>query len=277
LPSAVRPIGAQLSVRAAALLDDGLVCAQTGDEIRRIANTRYLIGLSQNKPVLPVLNRIGQESACINVVNFTSENSIEESVLAAISLKEDLFHAALDGSASLVDMGADRKRQILERLREMTQVPRPAEEPTQAPEEPAASLEQEQEPGVDLGREENAVEEEAPPVAPATAGPPQTQSIQEVLENGLRFLSGLSVLAGGRRIDREGFFVEPTIFTGVKNSMRIAQMPKVESIVMPSGGFWGGVGEPTICVVTPAVVNAIHAATGKPVRQLPLKNQGLSI
>jgi NADPH-dependent 2,4-dienoyl-CoA reductase/sulfur reductase-like enzyme len=35
--------------------------------------------------------------------------------------------------------------------------------------------------------------------------------------------------------------------------MRIAQMPKVESIVMPSGGFWGGVGEPTICVAAPAV------------------------
>ena len=55
-------------------------------------------------------------------------------------------------------------------------------------------------------------------------------------------------------------------------SMRIAQMPKVETIVMPSGGFWGGVGEPTICVVAPAVLNGIFAATGKPVRSLPLKN-----
>jgi len=56
------------------------------------------------------------------------------------------------------------------------------------------------------------------------------------------------------------------------DSMRIAQMPRVESIIMPSGGFWGGVGEPTICVVTPAVLNAVFAATGKPVRSLPLKN-----
>ena len=36
-------------------------------------------------------------------------------------------------------------------------------------------------------------------------------------------------------------------------------MPKVESIVMPSGGFWGGVGEPTIAVAAPAVLNAIFA------------------
>jgi isoquinoline 1-oxidoreductase beta subunit len=54
--------------------------------------------------------------------------------------------------------------------------------------------------------------------------------------------------------------------------MRLAEMPKVETIIVPSGDFWGGVGEPTICVVAPAVLNAIHAATGKPVRQLPLKN-----
>jgi isoquinoline 1-oxidoreductase subunit beta len=57
--------------------------------------------------------------------------------------------------------------------------------------------------------------------------------------------------------------------------LRLAQMPKIETVVMPSGGFWGGVGEPTICVVAPAVMNAIYAATGKPVRSLPLRKQNL--
>ena len=54
--------------------------------------------------------------------------------------------------------------------------------------------------------------------------------------------------------------------------MRLAEMPKVETVIVPTYDFWGGVGEPTICVVAPAVMNAIHAATGKPVRDLPLKN-----
>ena len=58
--------------------------------------------------------------------------------------------------------------------------------------------------------------------------------------------------------------------------MRLAEMPKVETVLVPTYDFWGGVGEPTISVVAPAVLNAIHAATGKPVRSLPLKNVRLA-
>jgi isoquinoline 1-oxidoreductase beta subunit len=54
--------------------------------------------------------------------------------------------------------------------------------------------------------------------------------------------------------------------------LRLAEMPKVETVLVPTYDFWGGVGEPTICVVSPAVMNAVFAATGKPVRSLPLKN-----
>jgi isoquinoline 1-oxidoreductase beta subunit len=54
--------------------------------------------------------------------------------------------------------------------------------------------------------------------------------------------------------------------------MHLVEMPKVETVIVPTYDFWGGVGEPTISVVAPAVLNAIFAATGKPVRSLPLKN-----
>ena len=70
--------------------------------------------------------------------------------------------------------------------------------------------------------------------------------------------------------------IEQTNFT-TYDSMKIAQMPKVESIIMPSGGFWGGVGEPTICVAAPAVLNALARATGKRIRTFPLKNHGLQM
>jgi isoquinoline 1-oxidoreductase beta subunit len=59
--------------------------------------------------------------------------------------------------------------------------------------------------------------------------------------------------------------------------MRLQHTPKVETVLVPSGDFWGGVGEPTICVVGPAVLNAIFAATGKAQRDLPLRNHGLTL
>jgi isoquinoline 1-oxidoreductase beta subunit len=54
--------------------------------------------------------------------------------------------------------------------------------------------------------------------------------------------------------------------------LRLGEMPKVEVAIVPTFDFWGGIGEPTISVVAPSVLNAIYAATGKPVRSLPLKN-----
>jgi isoquinoline 1-oxidoreductase beta subunit len=58
--------------------------------------------------------------------------------------------------------------------------------------------------------------------------------------------------------------------------VRLAAMPDVETIVMPSGGFWGGVGEPMAALVAPAVLNAVFAATGRRIRRPPLKNYDFS-
>jgi len=89
------------------------------------------------------------------------------------------------------------------------------------------------------------------------------------------FVYGLSALFYGECTVKDGR-IEQTNFHDYP-SMKIAQMPKVDSIVMPSGGFWGGIGEPTICVAPPAVLNAITAATGKRYRSVPLKNHGLTL
>jgi isoquinoline 1-oxidoreductase beta subunit len=59
--------------------------------------------------------------------------------------------------------------------------------------------------------------------------------------------------------------------------MRLAEMPKVEVVMAPTGGFWGGIGEPGQASIAPAVCNAIFAATGRRIRSLPLKHHGLEI
>ena len=97
------------------------------------------------------------------------------------------------------------------------------------------------------------------------------QQIQAQVEGS--FAYGLSAALYGEitldkgRVQQTNFHSYPAI--------KLAEMPKVETIVMPSGGFWGGVGEPTIAVAAPAVLNAIFAATGQRIRTLPLKNHDL--
>lgn len=88
------------------------------------------------------------------------------------------------------------------------------------------------------------------------------------------FVYGLTGLFYGGCTVKDGA-IEQTNFDSY-NSMRINEMPKVEAILMPSGGFWGGVGEPTICVAAPAVLNAYFAATGKRIRSVPLRDQNIT-
>jgi isoquinoline 1-oxidoreductase beta subunit len=97
------------------------------------------------------------------------------------------------------------------------------------------------------------------------------QQIEHQVEGS--FVFGLSALLYGECTVKDGA-VEQQNFNSYP-SMLMSEIPKVETIVMPSGGFWGGIGEPTIAVAAPAVLNAVFAATGKRIRQFPLKNVDL--
>ena len=90
------------------------------------------------------------------------------------------------------------------------------------------------------------------------------------------FVYGLSALFMQECTVKDGA-IEQKNFDSYQ-SMRIAQMPKVETIIVQGGGdVWGGIGEPTICVAAPAVLNAIYKATGKRIRSVPLKNHGIEL
>jgi len=90
------------------------------------------------------------------------------------------------------------------------------------------------------------------------------------------FVYGLSALFMQECTVKDGRIVETNFHQ--YDSMRIAQMPRVETVILQGGGdTWGGIGEPTICVAAPAVLNAYYKATGKRIRSVPLKNHGITM
>jgi isoquinoline 1-oxidoreductase beta subunit len=59
--------------------------------------------------------------------------------------------------------------------------------------------------------------------------------------------------------------------------MRINEAPEIEVYVVNSTEKPGGMGEPAVAVVAPAVCNAIYAATRKRIRALPIAKQGFTV
>jgi isoquinoline 1-oxidoreductase beta subunit len=97
-------------------------------------------------------------------------------------------------------------------------------------------------------------------------------TIEQQIEGGVVF--GLTAALYGTMTIKDGAPVEGNFNT--YPLLRMAETPKIETYLHLTGGkTWGGIGEPSVAPIAPAVCNAIFAATGKRVRRLPLKGQDL--
>jgi superfamily II DNA or RNA helicase len=160
------------------------------------------------------VNRIGQKSRCINVVNLITKNSIEEKILAGLRLKTDLFAGVFDGGADTVAFTREKRTELLNQLRGML-----AEEPLLSPPSAVPSEEiPEDTPhylnpkalagsgdgALDVTAEENAAatqpEAPEPDTERAHQGLAEPARMEEVLNSGMAFIGGLLEMATGRKI-----------------------------------------------------------------------------
>jgi len=158
------------------------------------------------------VNRIGQSSAKINVINLIAKKSIEERVLAGINIKQEVFDAVFDGGVAEVDLSQGKKDSFINKIREMLgeDLLEPRTETVDSPELDEMTphflnpeLLAEKEPEVDLTAEEEEIEAEGLDTEPAGESPISEQrtdpdQLETVLNQGLAFLDSLTQMTTGK-------------------------------------------------------------------------------
>lgn len=170
------------------------------------------------------VNRIGQESNCVNVINLIAKDCIEERIYAGIQMKTDLFKGVFDGGESVVEFSNEKKTALLNRLRDML------EEEDIQPQAEARSQEELPEdtphylnPEVLKKDEETQIAYDAEEI-PNTSSPNESanehqagndteesfianqppEKIESVLNQGMMFVSGLLEMATGKKVEPTG-------------------------------------------------------------------------
>lgn len=169
------------------------------------------------------VNRIGQESKCVNVINLISKDSIEEKIFAGIQLKTDLFQGVFDGGIDTVEFSSEKRTEMLNRLREMMGeepvLPTPELNPSEeVPEDTPNYLNPKvlnKDQGVDFTAEEDlglipeeeiSISDKNAALEKETAEPERVSSVQssekmeDVLNSGMEFIGGLLEMATGNKI-----------------------------------------------------------------------------
>lgn len=168
------------------------------------------------------VNRIGQKSGCVNVVNLISKNSIEEKIMTGLQLKTDLFKGVFDGGVDIVEFSHEKRTELLNRLREMmgeepVLPPRETAIPEEIPEDAPHFLNpkvlKDAEDQVDFTAEETMFDPAPAQAASGLAdgapenGEPESvfaeqppEKIEAVLNSGMQFIGGLMEMATGRKI-----------------------------------------------------------------------------
>jgi superfamily II DNA or RNA helicase len=161
------------------------------------------------------VNRIGQKSNCVNVINLICKDSIEMRILAGIQIKGELFSGVFDGGKDEVMFDRKKRQEMVNELREMlgqdAELPAMEQIPAkELPEDTPHFLNPEvlkdkesetdytgEEPEPPVATTDTAQPEAAPP-RPVEQSP---EKMEAVLNQGMSFISGLLEMATGQKIE----------------------------------------------------------------------------
>ena len=157
------------------------------------------------------INRIGQKSKSLNVVNLVSRMSIEENVLAGIELKNDVFKSVLDGFGDdEIVFSAEKKNEFINKIRTMfndeekNTVKDTIKE--EIPDETPGFLNPEilkENEEIDISAEEVIENIDEPEIVPQSVEEKpkiEKEKLESALDHGMKFLSMLSQMATGKPI-----------------------------------------------------------------------------
>ncbi len=160
------------------------------------------------------VNRIGQQSKCVNVINLITKSSIEMRIMAGIQLKGELFNGVFDGGVDEVMFDRKKREEMVNQLREMlgeelkeaVAEPIPSEElPEDTPHFLNPEVLKEEKQPKDYTGEEQEETVLAEPSAENSKPPEQSpEKMEAVLNQGMSFISGLLEMATGRKIEAAG-------------------------------------------------------------------------
>lgn len=160
------------------------------------------------------VNRIGQQSKCVNVINLISKSSIEMRIMAGIQLKGELFSGVFDGGVDEVMFDRKKREEMVNQLREMLGQELEPTPPESIPSEELPEdtphflnpevLKEEEQAEAYTGEEP---EKPSIPESPTERPEPVEQSpekMEAVLNQGMSFISGLLEMATGQKIEAAG-------------------------------------------------------------------------
>ncbi|WP_300673778.1 DEAD/DEAH box helicase [Desulfoluna sp.] len=161
------------------------------------------------------VNRIGQTSGSVNVVNLIAKDSIEERILAGIQLKTELFQGVFDGTVDEVEFSSEKRTDLINQLRKLMD-----EEAITAPAEASDSIEIPDDTPYFLNPEVLAEASDAPKENTPTSEPAESnastpseanlgaifqtqppEKIEAVLNSGMDFIGGLLEMVTGQKIE----------------------------------------------------------------------------